>query len=82
VRIVGAKARVYGIPATIVTPAEAEKADIVVCCRKGTPSPFDDNVEGVCSMCGHAIFFRPTAPSMPPKACMQCVVEQLGTTKQ
>ena len=81
-RIVGTKARVYGIPTTIVTPEEAEKSDVVVCCRKGTPSPFDDNVAGVCSMYGHPIFFRPTAPSRPPKACMECVIEQIEATKQ
>lgn len=56
----------------IVAPEDAEKADYVVCCRLGSPTPFTDNRYGRCAHCGHGIFFRPYMPVRPPKICIQC----------
>ena len=59
----------------VVSDEEANEADFVVCMRVGSPSPFRDNVEGVCSHCGHAIFFRPYMPPKPRKICVECAVD-------
>ncbi len=61
------------LPIQIVSTEEAEKADMVVCCRVGTPSDFTDNEFGTCSDCGHAIFFRPYMPKKPRKICVECL---------
>jgi len=50
--------------------------DIVVCVRKGFPTPFTDNVEGTCIACGHAVVFRPYVPVALPKMCMECFLER------
>ena len=70
------KIEIAGVPATVVTDAEAEKADFVVCCRVGTPSVFDDDVAGTCADCGHAIFHRPHVPMTPPKICLDCAIDR------
>lgn len=62
----------------IVSQEEAEQVELVVCCRVGLPRHFDDDEEGVCSHCGHAIFFRPTAPRKPPKVCVECTMDMLN----
>lgn len=59
----------------IVSDEEAETVDAVVCLRVGTPTVFTNNETGVCSRCGHAIFFRPYVPKGPPKICMECLGE-------
>lgn len=61
------------VPITVVSDEEAEEVDAVVCLRAGSPSPFTDNETGVCSQCGHAIFFRPYMPKKPRKICVQCL---------
>lgn len=69
----------------IVTPEECETADVVVCAPKDTWTPFPDNEEGECSVCGHPIIFRPHAPKRPPKVCLECALahaEAMGATKQ
>ena len=63
------------LPISIVSGEEAEAVDFVVCCRAGRPSPFKDNVTGVCAHCGHAIFFRPYMPQKPQKICVECAVD-------
>lgn len=51
----------------------------VVCVRKeDDPGVFKDNLDGVCSMCGHAIVYRPTVPKGPPKVCVECIVVPAG----
>ncbi len=65
----------------IVSDEEAEKASYVVCVREGVASPFSDNLTGSCSHCGHAVYFRPSAPKTPPRMCMECFVDtQRGGT--
>ena len=61
----------------VVSDAEAETADAVVCLRVGaSTSPFTDNVETDCAWCGHRIFHRPYVPKRPPKVCFECAVER------
>lgn len=66
-------AQQLGAPINIVSDEEAETADVVVCVRVGTPSPFTDNLVGHCLHCGHAILYRPYVPKKPVKICMQCL---------
>jgi len=73
---------INGITATVATPEECEKADVVVCARKGTPTPFTDNLEAPCSVCGAILIHRPHAPTRPPKMCIECAMEMAGATKQ
>lgn len=67
---------------SVVDNAQADEADYVVCCRAGIPSPFKDNATGVCSHCGHAIFFRPHVPTKPAKICIECMAEMGTATRQ
>ena len=63
------------LPIKVVSEAEAETVDFVVCCRVGMATPFDDNVFDVCAHCGHAIFFRPYMPKRPAKICVECATD-------
>lgn len=56
----------------VVSDAEAEEAEFVICCTTGTPSLFTDNVETVCAFCGTGIFHRPHVPKKPRKVCIEC----------
>lgn len=73
---------IRGITAAVATPEECEKADVVVCARKGTPSPFTDNLEAPCSGCGAVLIYRPHAPVTPPKMCIECAMEMAEATRQ
>jgi hypothetical protein len=59
----------------VVDDHEAEECAMMVCAKKGMPTPFTDNLEGECETCGQAIIFRPDAPKRPRKVCMDCVME-------
>ena len=59
----------------VVEGEEAEQVDFVVCMREGSPSPFTDNLTGVCAHCGHGIFFRPYMPKKPTKICVVCAID-------
>lgn len=62
----------YDIPPA--SPEQATGADLAICARKAdAPEFFGDNLEGVCSMCGEVIVFRPHMPKEPPKICTRCV---------
>jgi len=61
-------------PVTIVNDDEAEKADFVVCMPFG-PSPFDDNLTGICCKCGIKVMYRWHAPRKPKKLCLDCTYE-------
>ena len=70
-----------GIPVTVVSDAEAEKVDYVVCMPEGSPTPFDDNLTGFCCKCGTKVIYRWHAPRTPPKICVACVGKmQKGST--
>lgn len=64
-----------GIPGTVVSEAECEAADYVVC---GPTSHFADDVHTTCSSCDAAIVHRPYAPLRPPKICVECFIAIVG----
>lgn len=59
----------------VVSQAEAEDVDIMVCNRVGMPTKFADNEYGQCFMCDHAVYFRPHAPKKPKRICVDCAVQ-------
>ena len=64
-------------PVKIVSAEEAETADVVVCLRKADdPGYFRDNLTGTCNDCGTEVVFRPTAPKVPIRICVQCAMER------
>jgi hypothetical protein len=63
-------------PIKVVSDAEAEKSDYVVCCKLANdPGCFDDNLVGECAACGAPVIFRPHSPKRPAKICTECFVE-------
>jgi rRNA maturation endonuclease Nob1 len=60
-----------GVPVTVVSDAEAETVDYLICMPDG-PSEFTDNFKGVCSRCGCAIMYRWHAPRKPKRICIEC----------
>lgn len=64
----------------VVSPEDAEQADMCVCMRigEGDMFRFDDNVYGKCADCGHGIYHRPTMPKKPPKVCVSCAYKRAG----
>jgi hypothetical protein len=60
-------------PINVVSDAEAEAADYLLCVRLADdPGLFPDNVLGACCACGLAVVFRPHSPKRPPRLCLQC----------
>lgn len=47
---------------------------VVMCVPKGTPTPFEDNAEGVCINCGCEVIYRPYIPAEVKKMCIPCVM--------
>jgi hypothetical protein len=66
--------KIAGVPVEIVSEEEAEDADYLVC-MPNAPSPFDDNLIGVCCKCGITVMYRWHAPKKPPKICLDCAVK-------
>jgi hypothetical protein len=62
-------------PINVVSDAEAEKCDFLVCMPWDTPSLFKDNLKGVCSGCGIDVQYRWHAPRKPKRICMSCFVK-------
>jgi hypothetical protein len=69
----GKKTTIGGVEMTVVSEVDAEKVDYVVCMPWGTPSPFDDNLKGICSKCGTAVMYRWHAPRKPKRICINCL---------
>lgn len=67
------KKKIGGVEVTVVSDVEAEKVDYVVCMPWGTPSPFDDNLKGICCKCGIDVMYRWHVPRKPPKICVNCL---------
>jgi hypothetical protein len=61
----------------IVSDEKAETCDFVVCMPVG-PSPFDDNLTGVCCKCGIKVMFRWHAPRKPKRICFDCMLKLEG----
>jgi hypothetical protein len=55
--------------------------DVVVCIRASDPSPFTDNLRGVCMECGGTVQFRPYVPVSLPKLCIACAPAVLEREK-
>lgn len=58
----------------VVSDAEAEQCDMVVCMPNGGPRYFDDDIDTVCAKCGTPIHHRPHVPKTPPKVCIDCAL--------
>ena len=71
------KIKIGGIEAEMVSEAEAETADMVVCVPWEWGSPFSDDICGYCVTCGRSIRYRPHAPKRPPKICLKCAAEAI-----
>jgi hypothetical protein len=67
--------RIGGVDVELVTAAEAEAADVVVC---GETSYFADDVRTVCSSCRATVFHRPHVPARPPRLCLACFLAMVG----
>lgn len=67
------------IKVTVVSPAQAERAEFVICLRLGEWTPFLDNIETDCAICHQRIVHRLDAPRRPAKICLDCA-SVLGQT--
>lgn len=70
------KLNIGGVPIEVVSDAEAETVDYLVCMRADSPSPFNDNLTGFCCKCGVKVMFRWHAPRKPPRICLECMSKQ------
>lgn len=66
----------------VVTPADGELADIIVCHLVTDPLMMPDNLVAVCRMCPRLIQFRPHAPKRPPKVCDECATAEMAKHKE
>ena len=62
-------------PINVVSDQKAEACDYLVCMPWG-PSPFTDNLKGICSHCGIDVMYRWHAPRKPKRICMQCMIKR------
>jgi len=44
----------------------------IICLRADMPSPFPDNLRGLCSRCHAAIVYRPHIPHPSTLVCLEC----------
>jgi hypothetical protein len=70
---------IHGVPCEVVSDADAELSDCVVCVPVSTPLIFPDNLTGPCVGCGAPLQWRHHAPKKPPRLCMPCAVIQIKT---
>jgi hypothetical protein len=71
----GKKIKIGGIPMTIASEQEAETCDYLICAPAGTPTPFDDNLKGICCKCGIDVIYRWHAPLKPKRICIDCIIK-------
>lgn len=70
------KLRIPGLPPIpVVSDAKAEQCDYLICTPWGTPTPWDDNLKGICSHCGCDVQYRWHAPRKPKRLCMNCFIK-------
>jgi hypothetical protein len=70
------KVRIPGLPPIpVVSDAEAENSDFLVCAPLTEPMYFADNFKGICCHCGRDIQYRWHAPRKPKRLCMECFVK-------
>ena len=70
--------KLFGIDIRVATNDECDAVELVIC---GNVSHFTDDVRTSCAACGAAIVHRPYVPARPPKVCMSCAVDMVGSTK-
>ena len=75
------KINIAGVPIQIVSEEEAEQVDFVVCGDAGMATPWPNNIQTTCAMCGAAIIHRPHAPKRPAKICVGCAVQRAEAGK-
>lgn len=63
--------------ATIVDELPPDAPVIVARADSEAAKLFDDNLEGTCSECGHAVVFRPYIPQVNVKICAECFLDRL-----
>jgi hypothetical protein len=70
--------RIVDKPIKVVSDAEAEECDFVVCMRDADQpvALFPDDVHGLCAVCLAPIHYRPHVPKAPPKICLQCAARK------
>ena len=69
------KRTIGDVPINVVSDEEANACDYLVCMPWGTPSPFDDNLKGICSHCGVTVMYRWHAPRKPKRICLECMLK-------
>ncbi len=60
---------------TMVSDAEAETADFLVCMPASCASQFGDDFYGHCVECGVKVRYRWHAPRKPKRICVECAVK-------
>ena len=73
--------KIAGVPIQVISQEEAETLDFVVCGDAGMATPWPDNVQTTCALCGAAIIHRPHDPKHPAKICMGCAVARAEAGK-
>jgi len=63
-------------PIPVVSDAEAEQADYLLCAPANFPTPFKDNFTGFCSQCDTKVQYRWHAPRKPKLLCISCFAKQ------
>jgi hypothetical protein len=74
---VAEKVKIGGLEVEVVSDEEAEAVDFVVCMPATTPSRFEDNLTGLCCVCGIKVIYRWHAPRKPPKICVECMTKRM-----
>lgn len=72
------KTEIAGVPVQVVSDAEADACDYLICMPWDDNSPFKDNFRGICCMCGVTVMYRWHAPRQPKRICIQCMTENLN----
>lgn len=67
------KTNLFGIPVTVVSDEQAEKARMRVCAPWDSPA-LPGDVKVACGTCGAALRMRPHPPFTPLKICIFCAL--------
>jgi predicted RNA-binding Zn-ribbon protein involved in translation (DUF1610 family) len=65
----------------VISDAEAETMDYVVCMKADFSSPFTDNLTGFCYKCGEKVIYRWHAPRKPKRICLECMLIEAAKEK-
>jgi hypothetical protein len=83
-KIIGKHIQIGGVPITVASDEECEKADFVVCVLKGQEEERfkKDNIYTTCHICGREITHRPYVPKTPPKVCIPCAMKAMEASQE